>query len=118
MNGRPDWDNQFAESEDERNCRLATKRKAHAAIATQARKTAAREVKSRAREYLAESSQLDMLRPGYDASLFTPEQLVEFGEQLLKVEIMYAIPLCPVRLINARAAIVAGRWKRKYVRAM
>ena len=26
MTERPDWDNQFAESEDERNARLATKR--------------------------------------------------------------------------------------------
>ena len=26
MSDRPDWDNQFAESEDERNARLATRR--------------------------------------------------------------------------------------------
>jgi hypothetical protein len=87
---------------------------ARAAIRAQAERTVCRVVNERARDYLDEPWQLDMLRVGFLASSYSPEQLIEFAEEIRHQESMRAIRfnLVPVNLVNARAAILAGRYAR------
>jgi hypothetical protein len=81
------------------------------ALETQARKTVLATIKSRARAFLAEPWQLDMLCRRFDASLMTPSQLIAFATEVLRQETsMRRLEL--VRLINAKAAILAGRLAR------
>lgn len=84
-----------------------------AAIQAQAARTACVMIKARARDYLAEPWQLDMLRKGFVASGFFPDQLIEFAIELLRVTaIFHRCETVPIQKINARAAIVAGRYRR------
>ena len=57
-----------------------------------------------------------MLRRGFQASLMTAGQLVAFAKEVLRQE--FAGPRClefaPVKAINAKAAIVAGRYGRRF----
>lgn len=92
----------------------ATESSVIAAIEAQARNAACDMTKDRARDYLVEPRQLDMLRRGFQASLMSPGQLVEFAKEVLLQE--FAAPhrfeLVPVKKVNAGAAIIAGRYMR------
>jgi hypothetical protein len=90
---------------------------AYAALRAQAQRTACRVLKGRARDYLREPKQLDFLgwHTGFFAqgSLMTPCQLIAFAKEILRLE--GAVPrfeLVPIKLINAKAAIVVGRYQR------
>lgn len=87
---------------------------AYASIVVQARKTAIFTIKGRARDYLSMPWQLDMIKPGFDASFFTPGQLIEFSKEVLRQEVSASrrFSLVPVTEINAKAAILAGRHAR------
>jgi hypothetical protein len=94
---------------------------ARAAVRAQAGCISNITIKSRARDYLAEPWQLDLLgaRPGFIASAFTPQQIIEFAKELLRQEFDVCermaprrIELVPVKKWNAKAAIIAGRWRR------
>jgi hypothetical protein len=92
-----------------------------AAIRAQAARTRLATIKARARDYLAEPWQLDMLgaRPGFIASAFTPDQLIEFAKKLLRQDLEFCermaprrVELVPVKMWNAKAAILSGRYRR------
>jgi hypothetical protein len=98
---------------------------ARAAVRAQAASTRLATIKSRARDYLAEPWQLDLLgaRPGFIASAFTPEQLIEFAKEVLRQDLEFCermaprrIELVPVEKWNAQAAIIAGRYRRAKAR--
>jgi len=93
---------------------------AHAALEAQARKTARIMIKERAQAYLDNPWQLNMLKSGFDASLYMPEQLIEFAKAVLREESDGLFVFVPVRKINAQAAIVAGRYRRakKHIRTV
>jgi hypothetical protein len=92
---------------------LSVERKIFEAFAAQASKTAPAMIKERAAIYLDKRWQLDSLRPGFFASEMTPPQLIAFAAEVLRQEIAFGrFELVPIRKINARAAIVVGRYFR------
>jgi len=88
--------------------------RARIALRFQAAKSARTEIKGRARVYLDKPWQLDLIRNGFDASLMTPNQLIAFAQEILRQELsVQKVWRVPVRLINVRAAILAGRYNRR-----
>jgi hypothetical protein len=90
---------------------------ATSAIAARARRLAIGIVKTRARDYIRAPWQMDFLgwHAGFYAqgSLMTPSQLIAFALEVLRLE--RAVPryeLVPIKLINAKAAMIAGRYRR------
>jgi hypothetical protein len=83
---------------------------AQTAIEARARRTAHVAIKARARAYLLKPWQLDLLKVGFEASLMTPDQLIRFANQIL-VQATHE-HWVPVQKINAKSAIVAGRYNR------
>jgi hypothetical protein len=81
-------------------------------VCAAARRSAISMTKYRALDYLQEPWQLDMLRGGFAASLMTPGQQIEFGKQVLREESKAPFSIAPVKQINARAVILAGRYRR------
>jgi hypothetical protein len=87
----------------------------NAALIAKARRSGPREVKAQARHYLVKPERLALLKRGYDASCFTPAQLIEFAKEILRQEIAIGrVEIVPIRKINACAAIVTGRYRRRF----
>jgi hypothetical protein len=86
-------------------------------VATRARRLAIGIVKTRARDYIRAPWQMDFLgwHAGFFAqgSLMTPSQLIAFAREVLRLERANpSFEFIPVKQINAKAAIIAGRYRR------
>jgi len=83
-------------------------------LEAQAKKAVIEMIKGRALIYLRDPLMLDMIRPGFLASGMTPAQLITFAKEVLAQEMLNRARLrfVPVILINAKAAIIAGRYAR------
>jgi hypothetical protein len=89
------------------------------AVASRARRRAVGIIKTRARDYLRQPWQLDFLgwHAGffYQGSLMTPDQLIAFAREVLQSEVRLGrLELVQVKIINAKAAILAGRYLRAH----
>jgi hypothetical protein len=89
-----------------------------AALAAQARRTAAHMVKCRARDYARRPMALEILYPGLAAA--TPETLIAVAEHLLDVERKNPRRWFgfggEVKALNAKAALLLGRALRQKTR--
>ena len=94
---------------------MTSLQEATAALRAQAASTGPAMVKARARAYRVEPWQLEMLfGRGASAPFFSPSHLIEAGQALIVRErSLRRLSIVPIGLINAKAVVVLGRWRRR-----